>query len=222
METFYNIFMAILSQDYEMIRSARYLWMLPLILFLIISLENGVLPAAFFPGDSLLILVGVMASQGAFSFWGINLVLIVAASVGSWLGFIQGRWLSDTPLIKRWMANHLPPHRVEQTHALLHRHGLLALLAGRFMPFVRTLMPLVVGISPLSTARFQMFNVLSATLWVGLLTSLGYLISNTAFFSRHQEILTTCMLLLPILLLAIGLVSSLFYFAKRRFGSGRD
>ncbi len=57
------------------------------------------------------------------------------------------------------------------------RHSLLALLAGRFMAFVRTLLPTMAGISGLSNRRFPFFNWLSGLLWVTVVTSFGYALS---------------------------------------------
>ncbi|WP_406818036.1 DedA family protein [Klebsiella variicola] len=48
------------------------------------------------------------------------------------------------------------------------------MLAGRFLAFVRTLLPTMAGISGLPNRRFQFFNWLSALLWVGVVTGLGY------------------------------------------------
>ncbi len=49
----------------------------------------------------------------------------------------------------------------QRAHNLFHRHGLSALLVGRFIAFVRTLLPTIAGLSGLSNARFQFFNWMS-------------------------------------------------------------
>lgn len=69
---------------------------------------------------------------------------------------------------------------------MFDRHGLLALLAGRFLAFVRTLLPTMAGISGLSNRRFQFFNWLSGLLWVTVVTSFGYALSMIRLLSAMK------------------------------------
>ncbi len=112
--------------------------MLYFVLFVILFLENGLLPAAFLPGDSLLVLVGVLIAKGAMGYPQTILLLTVAASLGCWVsdsGAMAGQYPHRT---KR--AIHLPAHYHQRAHHLFHKHGLSALLIGRFIAFVRTLL----------------------------------------------------------------------------------
>ena len=77
-----------------------------------------------------------------------------------------------------WLS-HLPAHYHQRAHNLFHRHGLSALLVGRFLAFVRTLLPTIAGLSGLSNARFQFFNWMSGLLWVLILTTLGFALGKT-------------------------------------------
>ncbi len=65
-----------------------------------------------------------------------------------------------------------------------HKHGLSALLIGRFIAFVRTLLPTIAGLSGLNNARFQFFNWMSGLLWVLILTTLGYMLGKTPVFFK--------------------------------------
>ena len=66
-------------------------------------------------------------------------ILTAAASLGCWLSYIQGRWLGNTKTVKGWLAQ-LPAKYHQRATCMFDRHGLLALLAGRFLAFVRTLL----------------------------------------------------------------------------------
>ncbi|UJL40960.1 hypothetical protein JS561_09805 [Salmonella enterica subsp. enterica serovar Infantis] len=66
----------------------------------------------------------------------------------------RGRWLGNTRTVKGWLAQ-LPAKYHQRATCMFDRHGLLALLAGRFLAFVRTLLPTMAGISGLSNRRFQ-------------------------------------------------------------------
>jgi hypothetical protein len=59
---------ALWAQDYETLANPSMIGMLYFVLFMILFLENGLLPAAFLPGDSLLVLVGVLIAKGAMGF----------------------------------------------------------------------------------------------------------------------------------------------------------
>lgn len=206
------------AQDFETLANPSMIGMLYFVLFMILFLENGLLPAAFLPGDSLLILVGVLIAKGAMGFPQTILLLTVAASLGCWVSYIQGRWLGNTRTVQNWLS-HLPAHYHQRAHHLFHKHGLSALLIGRFIAFVRTLLPTIAGISGLNNARFQFFNWMSGLLWVLILTSLGYLLGKTPVFMKYEDQLMSCLMLLPVVLLFFGLAGSLVMLWKKKYGS---
>ncbi|PHM31260.1 DedA family protein [Xenorhabdus innexi] len=216
MEIVTDLIYALWHQDYETLANPSLVWAIYLLLFTILFLENGVLPAAFLPGDSLLILVGVLVAQDTMDFSTTLIVLTAGASLGCWVGYIQGRWLGNTKLVQGWLS-HLPPHYHQRAHNLFHRHGLSALLIGRFIAFVRTLLPTLAGIAGLNNARFQVFNWLSGFLWVIILMTLGYAIGKTPLFREYEHYLMNFLVLLPVGLLLIGLIGSLtFIWRKKR------
>ncbi|CDL79218.1 DedA family protein [Xenorhabdus cabanillasii] len=216
MEIVTDLIYALWHQDYETLANPSLVWAIYLLLFTILFLENGVLPAAFLPGDSLLILVGVLIAQDAMSFPATLVILTAGASLGCWVGYLQGRWLGNTQLVRSWLS-HLPSHYHQRAHNLFHRHGLSALLIGRFLAFVRTLLPTLAGLAGLNNARFQMFNWLSGFLWVIILTTLGYALGKSPLFRQYEQYLMNFLVLLPVALLLIGLIGSLtFIWRKKR------
>ncbi|EJF29621.1 DedA family protein [Enterobacter sp. Ap-916] len=217
MELLTQLLSALWSQDFETLANPSMIGMLYFVLFMIIFLENGILPAAFLPGDSLLVLVGVLIAKGAMGFPETLALLTIAASLGSWLGYIQGRWLGNTRIVQNWLS-HLPAHYHQRSHQLFHKHGLSALLIGRFIAFVRTLLPTIAGLSGLSSARFQFFNWMSGLLWILILTTLGYLLGKTPVFLKYEDALMSCLMLIPVVLLVIGLVGSLIVLWRKKRG----
>ncbi|MEX9795982.1 DedA family protein [Proteus mirabilis] len=215
MEIVRELFLALWHQDYETLANPSLLWIIYILLFSILFLENGVLPAAFLPGDSLLILVGVLIAKGTMDFPLTLLILTAGASLGCWLGYLQGKWLGNTRLVRSWLS-HLPEHYHQRAHGLFHRHGLAALLIGRFLAFVRTLLPTIAGLAGLQNGRFQVFNWLSGLLWVGILTTLGYLLGNSPLFRQYEHHLINFLMLLPVCLLVIGLIGSVWVVIKKK------
>ncbi|PHM65286.1 DedA family protein [Xenorhabdus stockiae] len=216
MEIVTDLIYALWHQDYATLSNPSLVWVIYLLLFTILFLENGVLPAAFLPGDSLLILVGVLVAQDTMDFSITLIVLTAGASLGCWVGYLQGRWLGNTKLVQGWLS-HLPPHYHQRAHNLFHRHGLSALLIGRFIAFVRTLLPTLAGLAGLNNTRFQIFNWLSGFLWVIILMTLGYALGKSPLFREYEHYLMNFLVLLPVGLLLIGLIGSLtFIWRKKR------
>ena len=82
MELLTQLLQALWAQDFETLANPSMIGMLYFVLFVILFLENGLLPAAFLPGDSLLVLVGVLIAKGAMGYPQTILLLTVAASLG--------------------------------------------------------------------------------------------------------------------------------------------
>ncbi|MDR0806855.1 MAG: DedA family protein [Enterobacteriaceae bacterium] len=215
MDVIHTLWQALWHHDIAMLTNPSLIWTLYGILFTILLLENGVLPAAFLPGDSLLLLVGVLVAKDAINYPMAILILTAGASMGSWFGFLQGRWLGNTRMVQSWLS-HVPPHYHQRAHRLFHQHGLAALFIGRFLAFVRTLLPTLAGISGLDSRRFQIFSWLSGFLWVMVLTSLGYALGSTKLFDRYENQLMKCLVLLPIVLLVVGLIGSVVIIWRKK------
>ncbi len=221
MDIIKDLLHALWQQDFETLADPKLVWTIYLLIFVILFLENGVLPAAFLPGDSLLILVGVLVAKGTMNFPLTILLLTLAASLGSWISYIQGRWLENNRIVQSWLA-HLPAHYHQRAHQMFYRHGLSALLVGRFVAFVRTLLPTIAGLSGLSNARFQFFNWMSAFLWVFILTSLGFVLGKTALFRRYEDELMLVLMLLPLVLLVFGLFGSIVVIWRRKHATSAE
>lgn len=142
--------------------------------------------------------------MGIIDFKLIVLLLIIASAIGSWLAYLQGRWLDHLPKVKRWV-DMVPPQRMQTVDKLLIRHGIVALFAARFIPVVRPLLPLMMGFRIKNQAHFFRFAWLSATAWILLLTGLGYLL--TLLPENIARITTMILMVAPFITLAIAIIS---------------
>ncbi|MWN31594.1 DedA family protein [Gilliamella sp. Pra-s65] len=221
METIITLYHAFVSMDIATLSNPNVLWVLYGMLFTIILLENGVLPAAFLPGDSLLFLTGVLISQNVFHFGLINFILIAGAALGTWLGYAQGLWLGNTKLVQGWMA-HIPEKYHHKSEVLFHKYGLQALFIGRFIAFVRTLLPMMAGLSGLHSRKFHIYNLISATLWIFLIVTLGYLFGLSPIFKEYEKQIMSLLMLIPVFLLVLGLIFSVFLAVKRSLSNKKQ
>jgi len=151
---------------------------------LIIFVECGLF-FPFLPGDTLLFALGLFISTDKVSILpghhSIDLVFAlvlftVAGLAGNVAGYEIGRAVGP-PLAHR-DGRILKKQYFNKTHDFFDRHGSKALVIGRFVPFVRTYITVVAGISMMSRRRFFTWSAVGAGLWVLSITLLGYFLGN--------------------------------------------
>lgn len=147
-------------------------------LFLIIYAESGILIGLFLPGDSLLFTTGFLASQGYLNVWILIPLLYAAAflgdSTGYWIGEKVGPRIFNRP--KSFWFN---PENVAKARAFFEKHGARAVVLARFIPIVRTFIPVMAGVGEMKYRTFVFYNAIGALLWAAGLTAAGYLFGNT-------------------------------------------
>ena len=206
LDSFVSIFSALWHQDFAALQNPESIVMIYFCVTFVIWLESAFLPAAPLPCDSIVILAGTLGAMGIIDFKLIVLLLIIASAIGSWLAYLQGRWLDHLPKVKRWV-DMVPPQRMQTVDKLLIRHGIVALFAARFIPVVRPLLPLMMGFRIKNQAHFFRFAWLSATAWILLLTGLGYLL--TLLPENIARVTTMILMVAPFITLAIAIISLL-------------
>jgi membrane protein DedA with SNARE-associated domain len=169
----------------------------------LIFLESGFIPAAPFPCDSVVVLSGTLAAVG----------------VGSWAAYLQGKWLNRLPKVQGWVSA-VPQKRLEQVDVLLSKHGLIALFCARFIPVVRSLLPLMMGLRVKRISKFHYFAWLSAILWTLILCGFGLLLPLLP--ENMSKAITMLLMAAPIITLVIGVLSFLFVKARRAFCKSKD
>ncbi len=135
----------------------------------------------FLPGDTLLLSLGVFIATGDLDVFGtpslvelaIALVLLTAfAFAGNVVGYEIGRRIGP-PLYAR-EGRILKRKYFDQTEAFFDKHGSKALVIGRFVPFVRTYITVVAGVTRMRRDKFLLWSLVGAVGWVLSITLLGY------------------------------------------------
>ncbi len=173
----------------------------------IVFLETGAL-TFFLPGDSLLVTAGVYASAGKLSIVWMNLILIPAAILGDATSYLIGM-RSGPALFNKPESRFFKPAHMQAAKLFYERHGGKAIIIARFMPIVRTFVPVVAGIGQMPYLRFASFNAVGGAAWVFSMTMLGFLLGNateTLGFDvkKHIEKLIVVIVFLSILPGIIG------------------
>lgn len=213
LDSFISVLTALWQQDFVLLQTPGSAAMIYLCVFSLIWLESALLPAAPMPCDSVVILSGSLAAAGIINLPFVFLLLVVAAATGSWVAFIQGRWLHKLPKIQKWI-DAVPDKRMKTVDNLLNRHGLLALFTARFIPVVRPLLPLMMGLHIKKVAHFHYFAWLSAGIWCALLIGVGYAISYLP--EKIAKVVTMGLMIAPFLTLAIAIISLLSSYLLKR------
>src|SRR5512136_579534 len=155
------------------------------ILFAIIFAESGLFFGFFFPGDSLLLTAGLLAFKGVevngeelkLSLLVLMPLLFVAAVLGDNVGYWFGRKVGP-PLFKRPQSLLFRPKNLQAAKAFYDKHGGKTITIARFMPFIRTFVPIVAGAVSMEWRRFTFFNLFGGLIWaVGVLLA-GYLLAD--------------------------------------------
>jgi membrane-associated protein len=177
------------------------------LLFAIIFVETGVVVMPFLPGDSLLFVVGALCGVGLMSLPLTLALLAGAAILGNQCNYTIGRIVG--PRVFRWEQSRWFNKRAfDRTHAFYEKYGGVTLVAGRFMPFVRTFAPFVAGVASMTRSKFTLFDVTGALLWIGSLTVAGFLFGNIPWVKAHLSHIVWTMILIPGLLILYGAVRS--------------
>jgi len=157
------------------------------ILFAIVFAETGLVVLPFLPGDSLLFIAGAMCATGAMNEWVLCGLLLVAAITGNTVNYFVGSWIGPKVFDHQWRF--LDQKALRKTHDFYERHGGKTMVMARFIPIVRTFAPFVAGVSQMTFARFQMFNVLGAVAWVCGLVFAGYFFGNLPFIKQYLNLI---------------------------------
>lgn len=178
---------------------------------LIVLIESGVLFPVL-PGESLLFTAGLLHDKLDLHLPALILGTVAAAFVGAQIGYFLGaKWgrrffKPDARILK---TAHL-----EKAEHYFTDYGGRSLVIGRFIPFVRTFIPLAAGIARYPYTRFVFFNTLGALLWGAGFLLVGALLGNVPFIHDNLSVILAVIIVVSVLPVVIEVVG------KRRKGTG--
>lgn len=150
------------------------------LLLVIIYLETGFFLGLVLPGgDYLIFTAGLLCGTHYLdvSLPVLMISMMMAAILGDFTGYIKGRWLGKK-LFDKPDARFFKHSYLEKSRVFYEKYGALAFISGRFLPVIRTMIPILAGASGFSLTRFSILNPLGAIIWIGVLTPLGYFLGQ--------------------------------------------
>jgi membrane-associated protein len=163
---------------------------------LLVLAEDAVFVGFVVPGETAAILGGVAASRGNASVVLLSAIVVVGAIIGDNIGYVLGRRYGGRLLRTRILERR--QGRVERAQTFLSEHGGPAVLAGRYIAFLRAVIPFLAGTARLRYSRFLAYNVIGGVTWGVGSVLLGFLAGNS--YQRIEKTLG------PVTAAVVGLV----------------
>ncbi len=149
-------------------------WAALAIIFLLPALESSVFLGFVIPGETAVILGGVLAYEHRIPLWAAITVAILGAIIGDSIGYFVGREFGRKILDSK-SARFIKPDHLRLAEEFIAKRGAFAVFLGRFAAALRAIIPGLAGMSGMRYLVFAIFNVLGGTAWAITFTLAGYL-----------------------------------------------
>lgn len=174
----------------------------------IVFVESGLLIGFLLPGDSLLFTAGLLSAAGTLpDLWVLLVTIPIAAIAGDQVGYAIGR-KAGPAVFKRPDSRFFREEYVERSREFFDRYGARTIVIARFVPIVRTLAPVMAGVSRMNYRTFVIFNVIGGIGWGVSITTLGYFLGQVEFVRDNLEPIILGIVALSVLPIAIELLKA--------------
>jgi membrane-associated protein len=148
-------------------------------------LETGAFVGLVAPGETAVVLGGVVAAEGGVDLVPMLLIVWVAAAAGDFASFMLGRRLGRRFLVARGPRIGVTPDRLARVDSFFDRHGAKAILIGRFVGIIRAVAPFLAGASGMRLRAFLPWSLLGTLAWASAFTLVGYVFSESFESAAH-------------------------------------
>ncbi|MBA2323096.1 MAG: DedA family protein [Pseudonocardiales bacterium] len=140
-----------------------------------VFLECAFIVGLFLPGDSLLFAAGVVLASRDHEagVWALAVLAVVAAIGGNQVGFLIGR-RTGIRILARKGGRVLNRDHLDRARAFFERWGFWSVVVARWLPWIRTLAPMIAGAAGMDNRRYITANAFGALVWVPTLLLGGY------------------------------------------------
>lgn len=161
--------------------------------FLGIMIENAGVPL---PGETILVVAGVLASQGLLHVKYVYLASVAGAMIGPNFGYWLGTRGGRPMLVRMAKTLRMSEADLEKAEARFQRHSGMAIFFGRFVAFLRIFASPIAGVMGMPFPSFFLFNALGAIVWCAVVVGLAYLLGPQVAHLLRNAGLTVLVILL--------------------------
>jgi membrane-associated protein len=155
---------------------------------LILFIETATIFGSFLPGDSLIFILGISLSTTLnFPIWIALPIVIGSAIAGSQVGYWVGTKVGPALFKRRKRNFFFNEDTITRSHEIIERYGPRAIVLARFIPVLRALVPMLVGIMGMGARKYLRYNIIGAVLWGGVLLLLGWGLGNLEIVRHNLE-----------------------------------
>ncbi|TFD50539.1 DedA family protein [Cryobacterium frigoriphilum] len=178
----------------------------------IVFAETGLLIGFLLPGDTLLVITGLLTFAGVITIdiWWVALAIGLAAFLGGEVGYLIGHRFGPR-IFERKESGIFSIKNVERTNAFFVRFGGLAVIVARFVPIVRTFAPVAAGVGHMDYRKYTFYNLIGALIWGAGLTFGGFLLG---FIPPVAEFVQSYIDVILIAAVVLTLVPTAFHYAQ--------
>jgi membrane-associated protein len=149
-------------------------------------LETGAFVGLVAPGETAIVLGGVVAAEGGVDLGLILVVAWAAAALGDLASFLLGQRLGRRFLLAHGPRLGVTAPRLQRVEGFFARHGAKAILIGRFVGIVRAVAPFLAGASRLRLRAFLPWSLLGTATWTATFTLVGYAFHRSFASAAHH------------------------------------
>lgn len=177
--------------------------------FLVLFAETGLLVGFFLPGDSLLFTAGLLTATGTIQvpIGVLGLCVFIAAFAGDQVGYYIGH-RAGPAVFRRPESRLFRQEYVDRAHEFFERFGGRAVILARFVPIVRTFVPVIAGVARMPYRTFITYNVVGALLWGVGVTLLGFWLGQFDWVGRNIDIIFIVIVAISVIPIAIELLKA--------------
>jgi len=152
-------------------------WALVVVCLIVFS-ETGLLVGFLLPGDTLLVISGLLTHTSlvfGVNIWWVGALIGISAFAGGEVGYLIGHKFGPS-VFERKESGLFSRANVERTNRFFERFGGLSVILARFVPILRTFVPVAAGVGHMNYKKYSLYNLTGAVLWGFGLTLFGFLI----------------------------------------------
>jgi membrane protein DedA with SNARE-associated domain len=142
-------------------------------IFLLMAMESSVIPV---PSELVMPPAGYLAQQGQMNIWVAILMGTVGSLLGAYANYYAAHYLGRPLVLKYGKYVWITEEKFAKVEQYFRDHGEISTFIGRLLPVVRHLISLPAGLAGMNHAKFTLYTLAGAGIWVTILTWIGYII----------------------------------------------